>query len=162
MKEQTGRNLESPKVAEVKAIFAEIGKTPGGEVLASVFQDNTLARTWEIEYNTVYGHTRIYGKTQEENSHLMVLTKYPHPRYYYRTAELEIFKNEKRVQEGKRDVRFCVKSPSGEIKMDIENLSLTTDPEYVDYLMKIIGEIRTKISQIPKKDETRNFRKKES
>jgi len=54
------RNPEGPKISEIKRLFTEVKTVPNGEILLEIFQDHTIAQSWELQHKDM-----IFGKTQE-------------------------------------------------------------------------------------------------
>ncbi len=91
---------ESPSSAEVEAFLKETKKVPYGEVLSSVFQDYTVAKTRELNGNKLIGRV---GK--KETGPLMVLTNFS----AIKEARLAIFSKRKDIDFISGDFTFHAK-----------------------------------------------------
>lgn len=157
--------VQTPKEAKIEASLAEVEEVPYGEVLTSVFRNNTLPESRELRGDV------IYGKVQTgEDSPVMELSLRDFE--YEKGAVLEIFSEESRAGWAMdlEDVRFfagkkLLRSSYPWEKDDItvrfssrhslvlrdpysDELSLVSG--YDNWLIKVVSEVSLKASQIPK------------
>jgi hypothetical protein len=139
--------LQSSEEAEIEARIAEIEEVPYGDVLASVFRNNTIPESRELKDGTIYGKVK-----KVEN----VLTElYRSDSGFEKGAILAIF------QENKAwglDVIFLAGKithsqfpPTCDIYVKFNGDTFSLRSPYHNWLMMVVSEVASKASQIPRK-----------
>jgi len=144
--------IESPKVSEVKTLFAEVEKEPFGNVFTSIFKDHTEAKSWQVEKieELEFNELIIYGKGKEIKEEIIPLMKLSLFREEdYSGVDLEIFKGHKGGKERRKRKPDVIYRASGE---EISFISpsmifLIEEYEYAQYLDEIKKEVMFAISQ---------------
>jgi len=151
--QRTERNLETHRASEIKAKFAETEKIPYGEVLVSVFKNYTIPESWELKGG------KIYGKASKEGEYDI----------YTPAMVLEACADENvaslRILDGREEPTSAYYTPDIKFGVDVSHIFrgvsvslkerdffLPSKYEYIKYhnwLVKVIVDVDSKLSQIP-------------